>query len=170
MKHTRRTPVVLAVAASLTFGTACREPAPTQVLREHAEVVEVVDGDTIKLDFAGVRQQVRLIGVNTPETKHPTKGVECFGPQASAFLTHWLKPGTRVRVERDTEARDTYRRLLLYVFVATPAGERFVNLELVARGFATALSIEPNTKYQEMFVEAAFDAQRHSRGLWGACP
>jgi micrococcal nuclease len=108
--------------------------------------------------------------VNTPETKHPTKGVECFGPQASAFLTHWLKPGTRVRVERDTEARDTYRRLLLYVFVATPAGERFVNLELVARGFATALSIEPNTKYQEMFVEAAFDAQRDSRGLWGACP
>jgi endonuclease YncB( thermonuclease family) len=59
---------------------------------------------------------------------------------------------------------------LLYVFVVTPSGERFVNLELVARGYATPLSIEPNTRYQQFFVDAAFDAQRHSRGLWGACP
>jgi|LakMenEpi03Aug12_release.lakeMendotaPanAssembly.Ray.scaffolds.fasta_scaffold03462_7 micrococcal nuclease len=137
---------------------------------EHSVVLDVVDGDTIRIDLAGSRHYVRLIGVNTPETKHPTKGVECYGPQASAFLTHWLQPGTRVRVERDLEARDVYRRLLLYVFVVTPSGERFVNLELVARGYATPLSIEPNTRYQQFFVDAAFDAQRHSRGLWGACP
>ena len=135
-----------------------------------ATVLEVIDGDTVRLDLDGSRESVRLIGVNTPETKHPTKGVECFGPEASAFLARWLQPGTRVRVERDLEARDAYRRLLLYVFVDTSAGQRFVNLELVARGFATPLSIEPNTRYQQFFVDAAFDAQRHSRGMWGACP
>jgi len=135
-----------------------------------ATVLEVIDGDTLRLDLDGSRESVRLIGVNTPETKHPTKGVECFGPEASAFLARWLQPGTRVRVERDLEARDTYRRLLLYIFVDTSSGQRFVNLELVARGFATPLSIEPNTRYQQFFVDAAFDAQRHSRGLWGECP
>ena len=135
-----------------------------------ATVLEVIDGDTVRLDLEGSRESARLIGVNTPETKHPTKGVECFGPEASAFLARWLQPGTRVRVERDLEARDAYRRLLLYVFVDTSAGQRFVNLELVARGFATPLSIEPNTRYQQFFVDAAFDAQQHSRGMWGACP
>ncbi|MGA1332476.1 MAG: thermonuclease family protein, partial [Ilumatobacteraceae bacterium] len=135
-----------------------------------ATVLEVIDGDTLRLDLDGSRESVRLIGVNTPETKHPTKGVECFGPEASAFLARWLQPGTRVRVERDLEARDAYRRLLLYIFVDTPSGQRFVNLELVARGFATPLSIEPNTRYQQFFVDAAFDAQRHSRGMWGECP
>jgi micrococcal nuclease len=132
-------------------------------------VLEVIDGDTIRLDLGGSRQNVRLIGVNTPETKHPTKGVECFGPEASAFLERLLRPGTTVRVERDLEARDAYRRLLLYVFLDTPSGERFVNLELVARGFATPLSIEPNTRYREFFVDAAFDAQQHSRGMWSRC-
>ena len=176
----------LAQAAVLFGLAACSEDAADhkgnhdQVARSEAAVLEaavleatvleVIDGDTVRLDLDGSRESVRLIGVNTPETKHPTKGVECFGPEASAFLARWLQPGTRVRVERDLEARDAYRRLLLYVFVDTSAGQRFVNLELVARGFATPLSIEPNTRYQQFFVDAAFDAQRHSRGMWGACP
>ena len=152
------------------FEAAVLEAAPFEGALFEATVLEVIDGDTVRLDLDGSHESVRLIGVNTPETKHPTKGVECFGPEASAFLARWLQPGTRVRVERDLEARDAYRRLLLYVFVDTSAGQRFVNLELVARGFASPLSIEPNTRYQQFFVDAAFDAQRHSRGMWGACP
>ena len=174
----RRLFAFVACAATAWIATACGAPrpvshdpgAPRQAGRERAEVLEVIDGDTIRLDLEGSRQNVRLIGVNTPETKHPTKGVECFGPEASAFLEHLLRPGTVVRVERDLEARDAYRRLLLYVFLDTPSGERFVNLELVARGFATPLSIEPNTHYREFFVDAAFDAQQHSRGMWSRCP
>jgi len=132
-------------------------------------VVEVVDGDTVVLIIRESREVVRLVGIDTPETKHPTKGVQCFGPEATSFLTRLLTPGTAVRLERDLEARDTYQRLLLYVFVRTSRGERFVNLELVARGLAVPLSIEPNTRYQRLFVDAAFDAQLHSRGLWEAC-
>jgi micrococcal nuclease len=160
----------VAVLENTVLEAAVPENTAPENTVQDATVLEVVDGDTLRLDLDGSRESVRLIGVNTPETKHPTKGVECFGPEASAFLARWLQPGTRVRVERDLEARDAYRRLLLYVFVDTSSGQRFVNLELVARGFATPLSIEPNTRYQQFFVDAAFDAQRHSRGMWGACP
>ena len=149
MPHRAHLVVANLAQAAVLFGlAACSEDAADhkvnhdQVVRSEAAlfeatvleatVLEVIDGDTVRLDLDGSRESVRLIGVNTPETKHPTKGVECFGPEASAFLARWLQPGTRVRVERDVEARDAYRRLLLYVFVDTSTGQRFVNLELVS--------------------------------------
>ena len=55
-----------------------RDPSPNSATVKH-----VVDGDTIDIAIGGNTERVRLIGVNTPETKHPTKGVECFGPEAS---------------------------------------------------------------------------------------
>jgi micrococcal nuclease len=134
-----------------------------------AIIVEVIDGDTVTLEVAGHTETVRLVGIDTPETVHPTKPVECFGPQASAFLARLLPPGTPVRIRRDTQARDSYGRLLLYLFLPAPDGDKFVNLELVARGYAVPLSIEPNTRWRAAFVDAAFDAQRNSRGLWGVC-
>lgn len=136
---------------------------------DQATVVEVIDGDTIILEIAGMRESARLIGIDTPETKHPTKGVQCFGPEASQFLTGLLPAGTLLRVERDIEARDAYGRLLLYLFLMTQDGERFVNLELIARGFARPLSIAPNVRYQEDVVAAAVDAAQNRRGLWRAC-
>jgi micrococcal nuclease len=142
--------------------------APTTAL-DTALVVEVIDGDTVTLEIGGQTETVRLVGIDTPETVHPTKPVECFGPQASAFLSRLLPPGTEVVVRRDVQARDSYGRLLLYVFLPVANGEKFVNLELVARGFAVPLSIEPNTRWRDSFVAAAFDAQRNSRGLWRAC-
>ncbi|MFM8956229.1 MAG: thermonuclease family protein, partial [Actinomycetota bacterium] len=100
---------------------------------DRAVVVEVIDGDTVRLQLGDAREDVRLIGIDTPETKHPTKPVECFGPEASAFLARLLPVGATLRVERDMEGRDSYRRLLLYLVLPTSEGERFVNLELVAR-------------------------------------
>ena len=134
-----------------------------------AVVEEVVDGDTIRLRIDGSTETVRLIAIDTPETKHPTKRVECFGPEASSFLETLLVTDTTVRVERDVEPRDAYGRLLLYVFLRTNAGEMLVNREVVLRGFARPLMIEPNTRYQQQIVAAAFDAQRHARGLWKHC-
>lgn len=165
------TAAVISMVALMSFLlTACRLSSPTSpVSTTDGTVLEVIDGDTIRLQIGNTKESVRLIGVNTPETKHPTKGVECFGPEASAFLHDLLPVGTRVRIERDAEARDTYRRLLLYVFLPTSTGERFVNLELVARGFAVPLSIEPNVLHQERFVAAAFAAQQNSLGLWESC-
>ena len=132
-----------------------------------ATVKEVVDGDTIDIAIGGKTERVRLIGINTPETKHPTKGVECFGPEASAYTEQLLPKGTALRVERDVEARDKYGRLLLYVYIAN--SNVFVNLDLVTNGYARPMVFEPNTARKADFAQAATQAELRNVGLWQAC-
>ncbi len=156
----------LAVAGCTT--TEMTGSTPTSIVAT-AVVDEVIDGDTIRLRIGSVTETVRLLAIDTPETKHPTKKVECFGPQASAFLADLLASSPTVRIERDAEARDVYGRLLLYVFLRTRHGEVFINREMVLRGFARPLNIEPNSRYRHLMVTAAFDARRHARGLWKYC-
>jgi hypothetical protein len=71
--------------------------------------MHVVDGDTLVLQND---ERVRLIGVDTPETKHPTKPVEPFGPEASSFTKRAVE-GKLVRLKFDREKRDRYQRLRL---------------------------------------------------------
>lgn len=130
-------------------------------------VVSVADGDTFDVDIGGERDTVRLIGVDTPETKHPTKGVQCWGPEASDFTKSLLTVGTRVKLVRDAEARDRYGRLLAYVYLADT--NVFVNRELVRLGFARPYPFEPNTTHKATFADAAWEAQGERRGLWAAC-
>lgn len=132
-----------------------------------ATVQHVVDGDTIDISIGGKTERVRLIGINTPETKHPTKGVECFGPEASAYTEQLLPKGTALRVERDIEARDKYGRLLLYVYIAS--NNVFVNLDLVMNGYARPMVFEPNTAHKADFAQAATQAELRNVGLWQAC-
>ena len=131
------------------------------------KIAHVIDGDTVDIDIKGRAERVRLIGVNTPETKHPTKLIECFGPEASAYLTQLLPKGTTVRIERDVEARDRYGRMLLYLYLGS--NDLFINLDLVARGYGTPMSIEPNTFHRNDFVRAAAQAEAANVGLWKAC-
>lgn len=132
-----------------------------------AEIAHVIDGDTVDIDIHGHMERVRLIGVNTPETKHPTKPIECFGPEASAYMTELLPKGTDVRIERDVEARDRYGRMLLYMY--RDSDNLFINLDLIARGYGTPMSIEPNTFHRNDFVRAASQAEASNVGLWKAC-
>jgi micrococcal nuclease len=127
----------------------------------------VVDGDTIDIAIGGKTERVRLIGINTPETKHPTKGVECYGPEASAYTEQLLPKGTKLRVERDVEARDKYGRLLLYVYIAN--SNVFVNMDLVMNGYARPMVFEPNTAHRADFAQAATQAELRNVGLWQAC-
>lgn len=130
-----------------------------------ALVARVVDGDTIEARIGGEVEDVRLIGIDTPETVKPESPVECFGPQASAF-THRLLEGRRVRLVFGAERRDVYERLLAYVYI----DHRFLNAMLVRRGLARTLSIPPNTRYRALFERLEIGAARSGRGLWGACP
>lgn len=141
-------------------------PSPDGTLA--ATVVSVNDGDTVTLRIAGRKEKVRLIGVDTPETKHPTKPVECWGPEASAHVAELLPPGTEVEVWGDEESRDRYRRLLLYIRRAED--DLFVNLDLVKGGWAVPLPYPPNTTFAAQFAGAANEAERLGLGLWGACP
>ena len=129
-------------------------------------VVKVVDGDTIHVQVGGAREKVRYIGVDTPETKHPSKGVECFGQKASDF-NEQLVAGERVRLVRDVQERDRYGRLLAYVHRVRDG--LFVNAELARRGYAHPLSIPPDVRHAERFAQLAREAREHDRGLWAAC-
>lgn len=131
-------------------------------------VVRVVDGDTIVLDLGGHDETVRLLGVDTPETVKPGAAVECFGPEASARLKELIPPGTQVSVERDVEIRDRYGRLLLFVF--RRSDRVLVNRLLVEGGYARTLTIAPNRARAGELSDAATDARRTGRGLWGQCP
>jgi len=129
-------------------------------------VVKVVDGDTIHVMIGGRREKVRYIGIDTPETKHPTKGQQCYGTAAAAFNER-LVGGERVRLERDVEERDRYGRLLAYVYRERDG--LFVNAELARRGYAQPLTIPPDVRHSERFVALARDARLRGHGLWAAC-
>jgi micrococcal nuclease len=157
-------------------GGDARPPAASR-----GTVVRAVDGDTleIRLDRSGAVEDVRLIGVDTPETVKPGTPVQCFGPRASSF-EHRVAEGRRVRLVTGVEPRDVYGRLLAYVYLlpATRLSdnpkraaqrERFLNAELVRRGLARTLTIPPNIRFAERFAALQRGAAEAGRGLWGAC-
>lgn len=130
-------------------------------------VVRVVDGDTIVARLPSGDESVRLIGIDTPESVDPRRPVECFGVEASNRTAELLPKGTPVRLERDVESRDRFGRLLAYVHRIDDG--TFVNLALVRDGYAQPLTIPPNVAHTSDFVDAAAEARRAGRGLWGAC-
>ncbi len=127
-------------------------------------VSRVIDGDTIEVQQHGTTG-IRLIGIDTPETVHPTEPIGCFGIAASNFTKRMLE-GQMVRLEYDVERSDHYGRTLAYVFVD---GLLF-NQTLVARGYAQVTTYPPNEKYVERFLAARQGARASSRGFWGQCP
>ena len=163
----RRNVLGLAVLLAYLLVAALLAPAGAVNSALATTVVRVVDGDTVVVLLNGREETVRLIGVDTPETVHPTLGVEPFGPEASAFTKRLLPPGTQVRLELDIQERDRYGRLLAYVYL--PDG-RMVNAELLRAGLAQLLTIPPNVKYVELFTRLQREAREAGRGLWGEQP
>ncbi len=121
-------------------------------------VLRVIDGDTIEVEGLGT---VRYIGVDTPETKHPQKPVERMGKEAHE-ANRRLVEGKRVSLEFDAERRDRYGRIPAYVYVGTT----FVNAWLVEAGYAQVMTVPPNVRYAEVFVELQREAREAKRGLW----
>ncbi|MGB7685481.1 MAG: thermonuclease family protein [Solirubrobacterales bacterium] len=127
-------------------------------------MTRVVDGDTIEVQLGDHIEDVRYIGVDTPETVKPGTPVQCFGARASRF-NHGLVERHWVRLVFGVERRDVYGRLLAYVYL----GRLFVNAELVRRGLARTLTIPPNDRFAPLFGRLERGAARAGRGLWGAC-
>lgn len=158
---------LLVVAVASAVAAACGGGGGGAVERGEATVVSVTDGDTIRVRLAGVEEKVRLIGIDTPETRGPGGLRECFGREASGRTKDLLPEGTPVRIERDVEARDRYDRLLAYVYRREDG--LFVNLALARDGYAAVLTIPPNVAHAEEFRAAVADARQAGRGLWSAC-
>lgn len=164
----RLVPVLLLLAAcSHAASSASSTTLRPGSLEANATLEWVTDGDTINVRIDGTTEKVRLIGIDTPETKKPDTPVQCFGPEATAFTKSLLPVGTPLHLQRDVEARDKYGRLLAYAYRA--ADGMFVNLEIVAKGYARLLTIPPNVARSGEFVAAARTAERQNIGLWAGC-
>ena len=158
----RRSLVLLVGLLALACaGDAAPPSAPG---RTSVPVVEVTDGDTIRVDLDGQETAVRLIGIDTPERDGPYTSLECYGEDASRF-THDALEGRSVEMEFDVERTDRYGRTLAYVWLD---GALF-NERLVRSGYAVVTTFPPNVRYVERFTAAQRSARDEQRGLWGAC-
>jgi len=132
-------------------------------------VIKVVDGDTIAIQMDGQSQTIRLIGIDTPETVHPSKPVECFGVEASNKAKNVLA-GVKVGIEKDSTqgTYDKYNRLLAYVILED--GTNFNKL-MIEEGYAYEYTYNSSYKYQNEFKLAQKQAQTNKLGLWadGVC-
>ena len=144
------------IAGVASFITSAQlDPIPASIER-------VIDGDTIQVRFEGKSYTVRLLGVDTPETKHPTKAVQYFGREASAFTKAALEGKTvLLQEDRTGDTVDRYGRLLRYVYLD---GDNF-NARLIRDGYAHAYRGASFSKRQE-FIDLEEQAKRRGIGLW----
>jgi micrococcal nuclease len=135
--------------------------APTATSSSQFTVTKIIDGDTIQVN--GILK-VRYIGIDTPETVDPKRGVGCFGKEASAKNSE-LVLGKIITMEKDVNETDRFGRLLRYVYI----NGVMINNELVRLGYAKAATFPPDVKYQSQFSESEKYARENKLGLWGNC-
>ena len=131
------------------------------------KVIRVLDGDTIEVQQGNTKEKVRLIGVDTPETKHPNKPVQYYGKEASNFTTSKLL-GKTVYLEYDVTPKDKYGRSLAYVWLTPVKSDKrnMFNSILIMEGYAQVSTVPPNVKYVEYFKTYQKEARDKNKGLW----
>ena len=158
--------VVLIVVATQSgwLKTGIHKPRTTQP--GYYSVSQFDDGDTIVVDMNGVHETVRFIGVDTPETHHPNRPLECYGQEAANY-TKQLIGNQTVRLQADPldTNRDRYGRLLRYVYL--PDG-RLVEEELLKHGYGFAYTSFPFEK-KPQFSALEKTARDNKVGLWAIC-
>jgi micrococcal nuclease len=131
---------------------------------DYYAVTKIVDGDTFWVDDGSEKgMKIRLIGVDAPESRRSfNKEVGHYGKEAKEYLTQMLD-GKLVRLEYDVGRKDRYGRTLAYVYLEDGT---FVNADLVKNGYAMIMTVPPNVKYAELFLELQREARENGRGLW----
>lgn len=155
--------LIIILALLLPLSVLAAHPTMPEGLLE-VTCVKVVDGDTMWFEETSglVVHKVRLIGVDTPETVHPKKPVQYYGPEASAFSKETLLD-RRAWLEYDVEPHDHYDRHLCYVWLDD--GSLF-NLTLIEQGYAVLDTWPPNVKYVDWFTAAQKEAREDLKGIW----
>jgi len=104
--------------------------------------------------------------MDTPETVHPDKPVQRFGPEATLANSAWVE-NQIIYLEKDVSETDKYGRLLRHVWVPFLDGPTLVSVLLVLDGFAQISTYPPDVKYQNLLLQAQQLAREAGRGIWG---
>ncbi|MDQ4117919.1 MAG: thermonuclease family protein, partial [Actinomycetota bacterium] len=137
--------------------------ATTSMSADDAVVTRIVDGDTFDATVAGRATTIRLLNIDTPETKDPDTGVQCLGPEATARLGQMIPVGSSVSLAYDDERTDGYDRTLAGVY---DDEGRLVNAELAREGLGTALVVGGNDRFYGDVLGAQNEARAAARGLY----
>ncbi len=145
---------------------------------EYATVERITDGDTFSVTFNGRKEKIRLIGIDTPESRKNKQSekqsdkenidqetIIAMGKEAKKFISSLIKKGDRVKLEFDAQERDRYGRFLCYVYLEDG---RMLNEVIIREGYAYPMTIAPNVKYEDKFREAFVYARENNKGLWGS--
>lgn len=171
----------MSLLLALLFLFSCGKSQPSKPPVENTtpcKVAYVVDGDTFHCTLgSGEEVKVRLIGVDTPESRENPKArrdaertgqsleeIVKMGKLSAEFTKKMLPKGETVYLEFDVQKTDRYGRLLAYVWLSDG---RMLNEVLVKEGYAMVYTIPPNVKYQERFLQAQRYARENRKGLWG---
>ncbi len=128
------------------------------------KIIQVVDGDTIRIEVDGVVESVRIIGMDTPEVVDPRKPVQCFGVEASNQAKKLLSSQTiTLEIEESQGTRDKYRRLLGYIIM--PDGRDFGTV-MISSGYAYEYTYNTPYKKQSIYKQAQAEAREAELGLW----
>lgn len=156
-------------AAASTPGPASAAPAAGRGAAASAlvTVLGVSDGDTLRVRVDGRSERVRLLGIDAPESVHPSKSRQCFGKEASSRMQS-LAQSKQVRLvaDRSQGDRDRYGRLLRYVELEDGTD---VGLALVSGGFARERTYDGGYARQARYRSAQASAKSTEVGLWAAC-
>lgn len=127
-------------------------------------VYKVIDGDTFYCYDSNKNElKIRLIGIDTPETRNRFKKKKgYYGEEAKVYLTNLILD-KQVKLKFDLDKYDRYNRILAYAYTID---NLFINAELVKNGFARIMTIQPNSKYAELFYKVQQEARENKIGLW----
>ena len=160
----------------MLLALAICSPIPLRALGEKVELLTVVDGDTIKVRYGGRKESVRLIGIDSPESKKNSKAfkdsarssrdinaIVAQGRLARDYVRGLVTKGDEVGLEFDVEKRDRYGRLLCYVYLSDG---RMLNDLVIRNGYASPMTYAPNVKYRDLFLKSFEYARENRLGLW----
>ncbi len=134
---------------------------------KYYKVAYVIDGDTFVTDVDGRDITVRMLGIDTPETVDPRKGVQCYGPEASNESKRLLASSSvRLVANKDREAKDKYGRYLMYVYLEDGTS---INEYLLKNGYAREYTFGRPYSFQKEFKESEDEARLTKKGLWSKC-
>lgn len=132
--------------------------------KEKVTLSKCIDGDTARFILNGEEIKVRFLGIDTPETKHPTKGEEPFGKKASNYTCNKLTKAEKIEIEYDEKSNklDRYDRHLAWVFV----DDKLLQNELVKKGYAEVKYLYGNYKYADILKESEEKAKKNKVGIY----